>query len=95
MSWIKALFSRKPKDFTFVEEVLLNFPSFGIDNRSIYGCLDDNKKLRKLCGNKRPSKQIGKLYTVTYCIDTKLDNEWYPTWSPVTFNIKVIDKPIN
>lgn len=78
------------EDFEFTVEVLPNFPSFTVPQEERWDILNKNILLQKLCKDKLPSSQIGILFNASYKLDRRMDSECFPTYSPLTYIIKII-----
>lgn len=96
MSWARKLLGKLnivvPDEFIIEDSVLPDFPSFKVSDKSIWHILNNNHKLMKLCGDKKPASQVGKLFEAQYQVDTVTSSEGYPSWSPITITIKRINK---
>ena len=93
MRWISKLYKKEVEnldEFSIVDKVLPDFPSFKATDESIWRIIDKDKRLNKICGELKPSTQIGVLFTARHSLDTRMDGECYPTYSPITINIKRI-----
>lgn len=82
----------KPKDFEFTVMALPSFPSFKVSQEARWRYINKNTTLQKICGDLKPTSQIGILFNIKSKLDAKMDSECYPTSSPLTFYVEIINK---